>query len=549
MAIVQSKVINVNGAISAGVAFDSNVTAANYLVFSMASDQAAFSSWTTSQSDTVVNDAGDLNSHAISHVASANGGATTVTLTCSGVDWCGGGIYEIDDTIDSVDDTGGSSGSSATATTGNITTTGDGWTFATSKNGTGITITENGTGSSPATGWNLTTEDESYTYAGESIVYRSTSSGTVVHVWDYGSSATWSTAIASYKIASAGNVATPSSGSIAFTGFAPGKTVTANKFISPSFASVVFNGFAPTPVVTSSQTVQPSFGTINFAGYAPTPAVTENEFASPSFASISFTGYAPTAQNGTSFTISPSTGAITFSGYAPAPWVSMGSGDITVVVDAPEPGMGQITFTGFAPTVSNPQSLSITAGLGSIAFTGYAPAAVTTASFTISPETGAVVFNGYAPTLDTAISPSFGSLAFTGYQPTVTTTNQLYAFPGNATLTFNGFAPTVTGGTAQAVVERIVAGGGPKRNRRLVILPDKKIALADTAEIARLLEFYRVPQKDLEESSKKVVQTLSRRQKRRIKDKAIPAPDIIAELEEEEEIQFVLKEVAKFLSS
>lgn len=211
MAIVQSKTLVLNGGTTANVAFDSNVTAGNYLVFVYGGDQAgSVPSFAVSPSDTIVDDAGDTSLTLISHVASATGGATTCTINTTGVDWAGCAFYEIDDTIDSVDDTGGSSGSSDTPTTGTITTTGDGWTFAVSRSPEPHTITENHTGSSPASGWNLSQEDESWTYAGQSIVYRSTSSGSVAHVWQYGSSSAWTTAIASYKIASSGITASAS---------------------------------------------------------------------------------------------------------------------------------------------------------------------------------------------------------------------------------------------------------------------------------------------------------------------------------------------------
>ena len=86
-----------------------------------------------------------------------------------------------------------------------------------------------------------------------------------------------------------------------------------------------------------------------------------------------------------------------------------------------------------------------------------------------------------------------------------------------------------------------------RRGRKPVILPDKRIVLADPLEIRRLLDFYKVPQESLEKSYKEEVKTLSRRQKRKVRDKAIAAPDVIAELEEWEDIQFVLKEAEKLL--
>lgn len=105
-----------------------------------------------------------------------------------------------------------------------------------------------------------------------------------------------------------------------------------------------------------------------------------------------------------------------------------------------------------------------------------------------------------------------------------------------ATPTFD--VTNVTSGASAGVGRR------GRRSRRLVKLPDGRISLADDAEIARLLNFYKVPQEVLEA---KFEEKPTRRQMRKIKDMAVAAPEIIAELEEDEDIQFVLKEVAKLL--
>ena len=81
-----------------------------------------------------------------------------------------------------------------------------------------------------------------------------------------------------------------------------------------------------------------------------------------------------------------------------------------------------------------------------------------------------------------------------------------------------------------------------RSRKRAVKLPDGRITIADDDEIRRLLSFYKVSQEKLEIEEKP-----TRRRLKRIKNKAIAAPQIIAELEEEEDINFVLKEIAQFL--
>lgn len=83
--------------------------------------------------------------------------------------------------------------------------------------------------------------------------------------------------------------------------------------------------------------------------------------------------------------------------------------------------------------------------------------------------------------------------------------------------------------------------GRPRRRRKALRLPDGRITFADDNEIRRLLEFYKVPEESLE------IPMETRRQKKRIKNKAIPAPEIIEELEEDEDMRFIVMEVARLL--
>jgi len=390
------------------------------------------------------------------------------------------------------------------------------------------------TGSGDTENQNFT--DTTYASAGYGGAFGSAALGTDISDFDMGDIG-----------AAGGSTATPSQGSITFTGQAPTATATDNKTASPSFVEIVFAGYAPGLSVTENVFANPGATQVAFTGFAPSASSTANKEASPSFASIVFSGYAPTSS------VSAGDGIPIDQLFIPAvetwtaweaPLFTTGVQVITSTHHLAEPSFASVTFTGFAPSTTAGNNKSASPEAGAIAFTGFTPSVTTTASFSISPDTGAVVFSGYAPSLDTGISPSFGTIAFTGYQPTATTTDALYAFPDAASVSFVGYAPTTAGGTAIAVITPRVAGGGPKKNRRTVILPDKRIVRADSEELQRLLQFYKVSQEELEKESEPI-QKASRRQRRKLKSAAIPAPQIIEEMEEQEDLEFVLQEIAR----
>jgi hypothetical protein len=94
----------------------------------------------------------------------------------------------------------------------------------------------------------------------------------------------------------------------------------------------------------------------------------------------------------------------------------------------------------------------------------------------------------------------------------------------------------------------VSAPGGVGRHRKPIRLPDGRITIGDDSEIKRLLDFYKVDQETLEASFVELpMQT--RRQRRVIKNKAIPAPQIIEELEEDIDLQFIVDEIARLLSA
>jgi hypothetical protein len=74
-------------------------------------------------------------------------------------------------------------------------------------------------------------------------------------------------------------------------------------------------------------------------------------------------------------------------------------------------------------------------------------------------------------------------------------------------------------------------------------LPDGRLAHATEKEAQRLLSFYG------DQTEAPEIEVKSRRQAKRLRTKAVPAPQLIAQLEEEAEIQFVVKEIARFLSN
>lgn len=204
MAVVQTNYDGTSGGTSVAVAFSSNPTAGNFLVFTGATEDENLTSCATSQSDSVVedvqNDGPSKGRNKIFHVASAVGGATTVTLNCSPSNFPELGIMEFDDTLNSVDGTAISNGSGTTATTNSVTATGDGISVAVMCNTNSGTITEDGT-------WTLVGEDEAYSFSGGSSVYKYTSSGSISHSWTK-ASGTHYTSIVVYLLAGGGG-ATP----------------------------------------------------------------------------------------------------------------------------------------------------------------------------------------------------------------------------------------------------------------------------------------------------------------------------------------------------
>lgn len=70
--------------------------------------------------------------------------------------------------------------------------------------------------------------------------------------------------------------ATPSTGELTITGYAPTVTVTENKKVTPSTGEVTLTGYAPTVSVSDHKTVITSTGEITITGYAPTVTVSNN---------------------------------------------------------------------------------------------------------------------------------------------------------------------------------------------------------------------------------------------------------------------------------
>lgn len=114
-------------------------------------------------------------------------------------------------------------------------------------------------------------------------------------------------------------------------------------------------------------------------------------------------------------------------------------------------------------------------------------------------------------------------------------TGQIWRPAGN----FSGKTPNLD---VSVAVVAPAAHGSPRRRKKLLKLPDGRLTFADDSEIRKLLNFYKVDQETLEATFE---EKPTRRQMRRIKDKAVSAPLIIEELEEEEDLKFIVKEVAR----
>ena len=157
----------------------------------------------------------------------------------------------------------------------------------------------------------------------------------------------------------------------------------------------------------------------------------------------------------------------------------------------------------------------------------------------ITPSPGTIVFTGKAPTVSTPVSitPSQGNIVFTGQAPTLSGTS-VTVTTNLGTIFFTGYAPIVSGGTE--IVTTTPIPGVRSRNRRLRVLPDRRIVLADEYETEQLLKLFKV--EDIEE----ITQVPPRKYKK-LRDKALPAPDIIAQMQEEEDVLYVMKEIARLL--
>ena len=209
-----------------------------------------------------------------------------------------------------------------------------------------------------------------------------------------------------------------------------------------------------------------------------------------------------------------------------------------------QPGMGFWPTTGTTPAnfgfsdlELGQAGLPITPDPATIVFSGQAPG-VSVQSL-IFPTAGSVVFSGKAPSVSQQAyaSPTAGFISFTGYAVTVSGVS-VSITTALGTIIFNGYAPSVTGGTE--IVTTLPSQGVRSRHRRLRVLPDRRIVLADEYETEQLLKLFKV--EDIEE----ITQVPPRKYKK-LRDKALPAPDIIAQMREEEDVLYVMKEIARLL--
>ena len=90
-------------------------------------------------------------------------------------------------------------------------------------------------------------------------------------------------------------------------------------------------------------------------------------------------------------------------------------------------------------------------------------------------------------------------------------------------------------------------GVGKGRRRRLYRLPNGKLVYATAEELRQIVAMFDEEAVDIEPELKSYPRNYRRKQLRKYRTQSVEAPVIIEELEEEADIQFVLKEVAKSL--
>ena len=152
---------------------------------------------------------------------------------------------------------------------------------------------------------------------------------------------------------STGVAVTPSAGTVALTGYAPG--IAQPQAVTPSAGTVALTGYAP--AITQPQVVTPGAGALALTGY--TPALLQPQGVTAGVGTLTLTGYTPALLQPQAVTAGAGTVALT--GHAPTALQGVGI----------NPAAGSITLTGYTPALLQPQA--VTAGAGTLVLVGYAP--------------------------------------------------------------------------------------------------------------------------------------------------------------------------------
>ena len=94
----------------------------------------------------------------------------------------------------------------------------------------------------------------------------------------------------------------------------------ANILVTPTTASLAITGYAPTISVSDNKLMTPTTASLTITGYAPTIALTDHKVITPTNAELVITGYAPTVNIG--IIVTPATAELVITGYAPTISVS-----------------------------------------------------------------------------------------------------------------------------------------------------------------------------------------------------------------------------------
>lgn len=249
--------------------------------------------------------------------------------------------------------------------------------------------------------------------------------------------------------------ATPTTASLATTGYAPTVTASDHKTVTPTTATLTTTGYAPSVTATGGSAPFAQADWLNPRGrawlyvpqshrYAGTPV--SNTVVIPTAATLTLTGYAPTVTNGVvvvpfsqidwpnprinpRYKQQPAGGRVL--GEEPFPFTQ---------TEWPNPNRRVLAKPAFTQSVSYtlvPVPVSITPTTATLTTTGYAPTITASDHKTVTPSTATLTTTGYAPTITVesasrTVIPTTATLTLMTYAPTVTATvdEPLGFYPG-----------------------------------------------------------------------------------------------------------------------